>query len=93
MCLVDARLQQQKRREIDEMRKDYTQWPKPESDKEIRDGKEVSYERWLGKEAAKKEIAKYNETWGDHHGKEVTTHQSFRRFANELSYAKVDIYS
>lgn len=73
--------------------KDYTSWPRNESDEEIRSGKEAGHERWLGKEAAKKEIAKYNETWGDHHGNEVITRQSFRRFANELSYSKVEIYS
>jgi len=71
----------------------YKDWPRTESDEEIRSGKEASHERWLGKEISKSAIAKYNETWGDHHGNEVVTKQSFRRFANELSYAKVDIYS
>jgi hypothetical protein len=73
--------------------KDFTQWPRNESDEEIRSGKEAGHERWLGKEIAKTAIAKYNETWGDHHGQEITTRQSFRRFANELSYAKTEIYS
>jgi hypothetical protein len=73
--------------------RDYTSWKKPEDDEEIRSGKEASHERWLGKEISKSAIAKYNETWGDHHGQEITTRQSFRRFANEFSYLKTDIYS
>jgi hypothetical protein len=33
-------------------------------------------------------IAEYNSTWGDHHGREITTRQSQRKFANALAEAQ-----
>ena len=68
--------------------RDYTAGMREASDEEIRDGRAASYERSIGKHMAMSAIAQYNSTWGDHHGNEIITRQSQRKFANALAEAQ-----
>jgi hypothetical protein len=68
--------------------RNYTSWLKEASDEETRDGKEAIHERWLGKKIANAAIAQYNIAWGEHHGREITTRQSQRKFAGQLAEAQ-----
>lgn len=75
------------------MQKDYTAWQKEIPAEVIREGQEASYERWIGKQIMKDAIAAYDSTWNGHHGHEITSRRSTRKYANELSYAQVEIYA
>jgi len=63
----------------------YTAWSKEATDEEIREGRAVSYERFLGKHMSRRAIAQYNDTWASDHGHELITRQSARKYANELA--------
>jgi hypothetical protein len=67
-------------------KREYTAWIKETTEQEHVDGLNASYERFIGQRMARVAIAEYNSTWGDHHGREITTRCSARRFANELAY-------
>jgi hypothetical protein len=66
----------------------YTGWLTEPTDAEIRDGQAASYERFIGRQMAQAAIAEYDSTWSGHHGKEISTRQSQRRFANALAEAQ-----
>ncbi|MFL6354562.1 MAG: hypothetical protein ACJ74Z_22305 [Bryobacteraceae bacterium] len=68
----------------------YTGWLKEASDEETLDGRAAIYERFIGRHMAQAAIAEYNSTWGDHHGREITTRQSQRKFANALAEAQTE---
>jgi hypothetical protein len=67
------------------MTRNYTSWRTEASSEETLDGRAAIYERFIGRHMAQAAIAEYNSTWGDHHGREITTRQSARRLASELA--------
>jgi hypothetical protein len=70
--------------------KNYTGWLKEASDEETLDGRAAIYERFIGRRMARAAIAEYDRTWGDHHGREITTRQSARKLAAELAEAQTE---
>ena len=73
------------------VQRDYADWLRESTSEEIRDGKDASYERFIGKKMSDAAIAAYNSTWGEHHGNEITTRESQRRFASRLAEAQTEI--
>jgi hypothetical protein len=71
--------------------RNYADWARETPTEEIRDGQAASYERFIGKKIANAAIAEYNSTWGAHHGNEIITQQSVRRFASQLAEAQTEI--
>ena len=65
--------------------RNYSSWARETPAEETRDGQEASYERWVGKHIAQAAIKQYNSTFDSHHGNEIVTRQSVRRFASELA--------
>ena len=72
-------------------RRDYASWARETPDEEIRDGQSASYERFIGKKMSDAAIKQYDSTFNSHHGKEIVTRQSQRRFASLLAEAQTEI--
>ncbi|MFL5662399.1 MAG: hypothetical protein ACJ8BW_13775 [Ktedonobacteraceae bacterium] len=70
--------------------RNYADWARETPAEETRDGQDASYEQWLGKHMAKAAIAEYNSTWASHHGHELLTRRSARKYASELAEAQTE---
>jgi hypothetical protein len=71
--------------------RNYADWARETPAEETRDGQEASYERWVGKHMARPRSRNITARGAAHHGNEIITQQSVRRFASQLAEAQTEI--